>query len=48
MSSIPRKGNFSDPVWPPDLTMEAAVWIGFRNRLIDSREHPAAKSLLGI
>lgn len=39
-------GNIPDPDWP-DLTMEQAIKIAFRERFIDSMSHPVVRRLRG-
>ena len=39
-------GDLPEPVWP-DLTLEQLLTIGFRQYLIDSREHPMIRMLRG-
>jgi hypothetical protein len=38
--------QFSDPVWP-DLSFERLLEIGFRDRFIDSLDHPVVRRLRG-
>jgi hypothetical protein len=39
-------GNIADPEWP-DVTFQELVQIAFRERVIDSADHPVIKQLLG-
>jgi hypothetical protein len=40
-------GTIPDPVWP-ELTMDQMVRIAFRNRIVDTEDHPIVKQLLGL
>jgi len=39
-------GDFPEPVWP-ELSLKAVITLCFRDRMIDSMDHPLAKSLRG-
>ena len=39
-------GQFPEPVWP-DLPFERLLEIGFRDRFIDSLDHPVLRRLRG-
>jgi hypothetical protein len=40
-------GSIADPVWP-DLNFQQIVRIAFKDRLIDSMDHPVIKRLRGL
>jgi hypothetical protein len=40
-------GRIPDPEWP-DVPMQELIRIGFRDRLIESFDHPVIKQLLGL
>ena len=40
------KGEIGEPEWP-DLTMDAAIRIAFKDCFIDSSDHPALRRLRG-
>lgn len=39
-------GNFSEPVWP-DISFQEILRIAFKDRYIDSLEHPVVRRLRG-
>ena len=39
-------GNLSEPSWP-DLSFEEVLRIAFRNRIVDSPDHPIVRRLKG-
>ncbi len=39
-------GQFPDPVWP-DVTLEKLLELGFKDRIIDSLDHPVLQRLRG-
>jgi hypothetical protein len=39
-------GNIAEPVWP-DTSLQELIQIAFRDRVIDTAEHPVIKQLLG-
>jgi len=41
------QGNLGEPVWPEE-SLQELINIAFRNRLIDSADHPIIKALLGL
>jgi hypothetical protein len=41
------EGRLSDPVWP-EKTLSELLKLGFRDRIIDSAEHPVIKRLRGL
>jgi hypothetical protein len=44
---IVAKGNLTDPIWP-DKTMTELVSKAFRDRYVDSEDHPLLRELSGI
>ena len=43
---LEAKGQFPDPVWP-DFTLEQLLELAFKDRIIDSLDHPVLKRLRG-
>ena len=41
------EGELSDPVWP-DKSFKELLEIGFKDRIIDSEDHPVVKRLRGL
>jgi hypothetical protein len=40
------EGNLSEPEWP-DMTLSEMLEVGFKDRVIDSEDHPVFNKLLG-
>ena len=41
-------GDFTCPSLPEDMILDSFVMLGFKDRIIDSVEHPVVKKLLGL
>jgi hypothetical protein len=41
------EGQLSAPVWP-DKTLPELLKLGFKDRVVDSAEHPVVKRLRGL
>jgi hypothetical protein len=41
------RGELSEPIWP-DKTLQQLLEIGFRDRVIDSEDHPVVRKLRGM
>ena len=45
--TYPAKGELGEPQWPDGFTMERYLELAFRDRMIDSEDHPVLKRLRG-
>ena len=43
----PAKVELSEPEWPPKVTFQDFIRLGFKDRVIDSLDHPILKRLWG-